>query len=336
MTGREVKMDNVSRCLQRVVIAGVALGCLFSAAAHAQKSPLGNQDNGGLNGSLSRSDLEKLNGEHGSHGERMSPERAKAQSAKLVGSLKLSCDVTNAQLVVSGTRRVGGRDTPVRVFEVACSHGIGYLLETQGAESPVAISCVAAEEARAADAAKGKEPGFFCKLPENRDVNASVAALIASDKGAECAVQRLQWYGRSESTHADYSEVACQDGKGYLLRTDAPGSSGNTTVMSCAEASQQGFHCRLTESESSEPTVTLETLKTALAQHGVTCKIDPIRLIGQEDHLKRYVVEYRCADSPSGGIAFVPLEGNTNPYQTLDCAAGATRGIACLYPGSAK
>jgi hypothetical protein len=26
------------------------------------------------------------------------------------------------------------------------------------------------------------------------------------------------------------------------------------------------------------------------------------------------------------------LPGNTNPYQTLDCAAGALRGIACVLP----
>jgi hypothetical protein len=313
----------------------MALGGLCSGAAQAQKSPLGSQDNAGLNGSLSRSDLEKLNGDHTGRGERMSPEKAKEQGAKLVASLQLSCDVTDAQLVVSGTRPVGGRDTPVRVFEVACSRGIGYLLETQGAAAPVAISCVTAEESRAADVGKGKEPGFFCKLPQNRDVYASVAALIASEAGAQCTVQRLQWFGRSESTRADYSEVACQDGKGYLLRTEAPGSKGNTTVMTCADASRQGIHCRLTQSGSSEPTASLDTLKAALAQHGVTCKIDPIRLIGQEDHLKRYVVEYRCAESRSGGIAFVPLEGNTNPYETLDCAQGAVRGIACLYAGSA-
>ena len=53
-------MVGVLRRLRGAAVAGLVLGALGSASAVAQKSPLGNQDNGGLNGSLSRSDLEKL------------------------------------------------------------------------------------------------------------------------------------------------------------------------------------------------------------------------------------------------------------------------------------
>ena len=50
------------------------------------------------------------------------------------------------------------------------------------------------------------------------------------------------------------------------------------------------------------------------------------------DLLKRYVIEYHCTDPASGGdgIAFLPLPGNTNPYESINCAEGALRGIACL------
>ena len=320
----------ISHRLRTAVIAGVALGCLYSAAIHAQKSPLGDQDNGGLNGSLSRSDLEKLGSGHGASGASLTPAKAKEQSAKLLAALQLSCEIGAAQLVVSGSRRIDGKETPVRVFDVACAQGLGYLLETQGAATPVAISCLTAEEARAADVAKGKEPGFFCKLPQNRDVYAAVASLIASGAGAQCTVQRLQWLGRSDSARSEYSEVACEGGKGYVLGTSLPGSQAKATVTTCDDAArQQGVRCRLTDSGPAENEPTLDTLKAALAQH-VSCKIDPLRLVGQEEHLKRYVVEYHCADRPTAGIAFVPLPGNTNPYESIDCAAGAIRGIACL------
>ena len=57
--------------------------------------------------------------------------------------------------------------------------------------------------------------------------------------------------------------------------------------------------------------------KEALAQH-VSCKIDPVRLIGQEEHLKRYVVEYHCADQPAGGDRFHSVAREiripTNPW----------------------
>jgi hypothetical protein len=319
----------ISRRLRAAVIAGVALGCLYGAAADAQKSPLGNQDNGGLNGSLSRSDLEKLGGAHGASGASLTPEKAKEQSAKLVAALQLSCEISAAQLVVSGSRRIDGKETPVRVFEVACTQGLGYLLETQGSATPVAISCLTAEEARVGDVAKSKEPGFFCKLPENRDVNAAVAALIASGTGTQCTVQRLQWLGRIDAAHSEYSEVVCEGGKGYVLSIALPGSQAKATVTSCGDAARLGVRCRLTESGPAETAVSLDTLKEALGQH-LSCKIEPIRLVGQEEHLKRYVVEYHCADQPAAGIAFVPLPGNTNPYESIDCAAGALRGIACL------
>jgi len=81
--------------------------------------------------------------------------------------------------------------------------------------------------------------------------------------------------------------------------------------VSCADAAKQGIKCRLTDAGPVEIPVTLETFKSALAQHGVSCSIAQIRMIGQETHLKRYVVEYRCADQPAGMIAYLPLEGNT-------------------------
>ena len=70
----------ISHRLRTAVIAGVALGCLYGAATHAQKSPLGEQDNGGLNGSLSRSDLEKLGGAHG--GERRIADAGEGEGAE--------------------------------------------------------------------------------------------------------------------------------------------------------------------------------------------------------------------------------------------------------------
>jgi hypothetical protein len=327
-------MVRISHRLRGPVIVGMALGALNGAPAVAQKSPLGNQDNGGLNGSLSRSDIEKLGGDHSTGN---SPAKAREQGAKLVAALQLPCDISAAALVVNGTRRLEGKETPVHVYEVACSQSLGYLLETQGSAPPVSISCLTAEESRAADVDKGKEPGFFCKLPENRDIYASVAALIASgDAGAQCKVQRLQWLGRSDSAHTEYSEVACEGGdKGYVLGTALPGSQAKATVTGCGDAARLGVRCRLTESAPTGDEVSLDALKEALAPH-LSCKIGPLRMIGQEEHLKRYVVEYRCAEPPSGGIAFLPLAGNTNPYESLDCGAGALQGIACVLPAGGK
>ncbi len=309
------------------VIAMLALG----GPARAQNTPGGNhEDNGGLNGSLSHADLERLRGDH-KQDSSAAAAAAREQSAKLVVALELSCDISDAKLVVNGTSRPasGGKAVETRVYEVACKGGTGYLFETQGSDMPIAISCVAAEEARAADVAKGKEPGFFCKLPDNKDVYAMLTSLIATGAGAQCAILELRAFGRSESSKSEYSEVSCKDGKGFLVSTALPGSQAKTTVMSCAEAAKQGIKCRLTDSGPVETPVTLDTFKGALAQNGVACKIDQLRTIGQEDHRKRYVVEYLCAAAAAGKVAFIPLQGNTNPYESLDCSAAALDGIAC-------
>jgi hypothetical protein len=315
--------------------------CMICAlpAVHAQNAPGTHMENGGLNGSLTHEDLEKLSGDHKQDTSADAPQdpaaraKAKSQSEKLVRDLQLSCELSDAQLVVAGTRRAPSANKAVetRVYEVACRGSLGYLLETQGTEKPISISCLSAEEARAADVAKGKQPGFFCKLPENKDVYATVASLIAAGGGSPCAVSNIQLYGRSESTQSEFNEVTCKDGQGFLLRTPMPGSEAKITVTSCADAAKQGIKCRLTDSGPIETPVTLETFKGALAQNGVSCKIGQIRLIGQEDHLKRYVVEYRCADRPAGMIAFIPLEGNTNAYESLACESAASRSVSCEF-----
>jgi len=331
-----------SRCKNVCILVSlIAMQGASNWPAFAQNAPGTHQDNGGINGSLSRGDLEKLSGDHkqdivtdSSNDTPQARAKAKAQSAKLIEALHLACTLSNAQLVIAGTRKsaAGGKDVDTRVYEVACSGGTGYLLEAQGSETPIAISCLNAEEARAADASKGVPPAFFCKLPENKDVYANVSAMIATASATPCVVRDLKFFGRSTATQSEYSEVACQDGKGYLLRSPLPGSTATATVTSCSDAAKQGTKCRLTDTGPVEIPVTLATFKAALAQHGVPCKVDPIRMIGQEDHLKRYVVEYRCADQTAAVVAFLPLQGNTNPYESIDCkTAAAEHGVTCQF-----
>jgi hypothetical protein len=311
---------------------------LSTSPARAQSAPGVHLDNGGINGSLSRADVEKLGGDHTNAEVPKDPvlarAKAKAQSLPLLQALQISCDVSDAKLVIAGTSRPksGGKELETRVYEVACANGMGYLLETVSKEMPIAISCLSAEEARAVDVAKGKEPSFFCKRPENANVYALVTSMIKAGVDAQCEVGTLQLYGRSQSTHTEYSEVACKDGKGFLLRLAQPGTQAETVVTSCAEAAKQNIKCRLTDPGPVEATVTLQTFKEALARNGVACDIGQIRLIGQEDHLKRYVVEYICANQPKSAIAFIPLAGNSNPYESLDCATALSRrDVACTF-----
>lgn len=310
----------------------------LSMTVQAQNAPGIHQDNGGLNGSLSRSDIEKLGGDHKNNAADVTkdtPEeraKAKVQSAALLESLQTPCDIGDAKLIAAGKSKPksGGKEVDTRVYEVACNNAMGYLLEAQGAAAPLGISCLSAEEARAADVAKGREPSYFCQLPGNADVYALVRWMIIDGTGAQCTVRTLQAFGRSESTHSDYSEVACVDGNGFLLRMAQPGYQAKTAVMSCNEAATQGIKCKMTDTAPAEAPVSTQTFKDALVHNGVNCPIGQIRLVGQEEHLKRYVVEYLCADQTTGSVAFIPLAGNSNPYESQGCAAALSdRGVKC-------
>jgi hypothetical protein len=326
--------------LRAVAIAALLGGFpAFTAIVFAQGAPGIHEDNSGLNGSLTHDDIQKIGGDKSESSPSQTREaaqaraKAKAESEELLKALQLSCEVNDAQVVVAGTSKPasGGKEIDTRVYEVACTGGMGYVLERQGSTKPMAISCLTAEEARAADVAKGKPAGFFCKLPENVNVYGMVASMIASGTGASCTVRDLQLFGRSESTQSDYSEVACKDGKGFLLRMPLPGSQAESVVMSCSDAAKKGIKCRLTDAGPVEAPITLDTFKDALAQHGVSCRIDQIRMIGQEDNRKRYVVEYRCADQPAAMVAFIPLQGNANPYEAIDCSDAIARGVGCTF-----
>jgi hypothetical protein len=321
-----------------IFATAILMAGAFSPPALAQQGPGIHQDNGGLNGSLSRGDLEKLSGDHRNDAKNKNdtPEaraKAKTQSAGLLASLQLTCDIGDAKLVAAGKikPKTGGKEVDATVYEVACNHAMGYLLEAQGTDTPLAISCLSAEEARAADAARGKEPSYFCQLPGNADVYAFVKGMIIDGTGAQCTVRSLQNYGHSESTHSDYSEVACTDGNGFLLRIARPGFDAKTVVMSCNEAARQNIKCKMTDAAPVDaPVVTTQTFKEALARNGVSCSIGQIRVIGQEEHLKRYVVEYLCVDQAIGTVAFIPLTGNTNPFESQGCAAALSdRGVKC-------
>jgi len=41
------------------------------------------------------------------------------------------------------------------------------------------------------------------------------------------------------------------------------------------------------------------------------------------------VAEFQCSEHPEGLIAYIPLEGNSAPFETIDCAAAAKRGLKC-------
>jgi len=266
-----------------------------------------------------------------------SKEQVIQEAGAVAKSLHLACDVSDAQIASENkiTGKSGAKIT-ARTYEIACGQGEGFFVVAQDPDPPVGFSCFAVEGQRAAAAAKGEKFDQVCVLPANHDLNAMATAVLAR-AGTTCNVAKLQWYG--QNTTAEFTEVACGDGKGYLLGTALPGSDVATRVVSCTDAAAQGKPCVLTKgapvsaaAPAGETAPTREAFKAALTQHGIACTPsgnDDIRLIGKQNKSQRHVVEFKCPEQPKGLVALIPLGSNTNPFQSMTCAEAAKIGAVC-------
>ena len=250
----------------------------------------------------------------------------KAEVTDLVKSVQFPCDVTNAQLLLEGNETVDGKTIKTKVYEAACGNGLGYFLVGRGQQGgPSGHTCFAADATKQADLQAHRTPDIACTLPENLDVK-TMATNILLRKGKSCVVRDVRWVGISAKSNTDYTEIACSDGNGFILASPLPGSTLNPQVVRCHDAALQGTPCKLSDNGQ---IITLQTFKDALAQHQVACDASNVRVIGKETLSQRHVVEFACAQHPEGLVAYIPLEGNTAPFETLDCAAAAKRGLVC-------
>jgi len=246
----------------------------------------------------------------------------------LAKALPLSCQVDKAILAAEGPETVDGKTIQTRTYETVCANGMGYFLTSRESAPPSGISCFAADTASAADRAAGRTPGLSCKLPELADTKAMATAIITR-AGQPCTVRDYRWLGDNAAAHLEFDELACSDNTGYILTVALPGSMAAPRFMSCHEANAHGLPCKLSDN-GGDPLTPL-TFRNALKQRSVACDASDqnVLLHGQETNLKRFVVEFKCSEHPQGLVAYIPLNGVKAPFEVLDCAGAAKRGVKC-------
>jgi hypothetical protein len=267
----------------------------------------------------------------------VSPTVAKTRTSKMLKALQVSCELTDAAQQGSGRETIGGKQVSIGLYEVSCADGMGYLLSTQAA-SVSGISCFAAEGSAASNPADASKVGAKCQLAANVD-SKLMAAAVVRNVGASCVVRELKWLGQS-AAKLDYTEVACNDNKGYVLRTPIPGNQGKIDAVSCQDAVAQGVKCQLTtvavaeapSAAGADERPTLQWFKDALIRNGVSCNAKQARIAGREKIKRRYIVEFQCDHQPQGLVVYVPTAvDTTNLFESMDCAAAAIRGITCQF-----
>jgi hypothetical protein len=272
---------------------------------------------------------------------------AAKRSTAMLKALAVPCQLTDAQHVAAGTSLTSGKSVDVGLYEVACANGMGYLLTMRDFSMASGISCLAASATQPGEGSDQVKVDSKCHLPANANLN-EMAATVMRNSGTQCAASRVKWLGQSAEPKLDYTEVACSDDRGFVLRTPAPGAAGNIDVVSCQDVVAHGAQCQLTGDAAAAPTAgtvpaagtavqtrpTLQWFKDALSKNGVTCEVKKARIVGRESIKRRYIVEYQCPQQPRGVVAYVPSEGDTvNPFEWVDCDTAASRKLACQLTG---
>ena len=219
--------------------------------------------------------------------------------------------------VLKDARGVGhtddGRET---VFEVACQDGSGYILHTSfpiSASKPVRIEpCLAMTLSGA---------GPACTLTDAASVNASFNDLV-SRSGKNCQVKDRRFVGIAQEDDRFVYEVACQDGKGYLLFQSDKGALVKTVDCITVET------CKLTDPRAAE-IERAELYSKRARTAGYACDVSKYARF-DVDIAAGQAIELQCSNRPDGAVAIFPAS-EADPSRIYDCAHSELIGLRCQF-----
>lgn len=159
-------------------------------------------------------------------------------AAKLAADLHAPCDVIDAAPLSS-------RPSSRPEYEIACKNALGWIINLGADGKPQLNDCLALD-AGALAAGKAWPKGMVCALPDNA---APVAGLkpIAAKVAPGCALSNGTFLGGGGDPPILRYEIACKDGKGYIVDNPAPGSTAPLSSLTCDEAKAAGVACTLAD-----------------------------------------------------------------------------------------
>lgn len=236
----------------------------------------------------------------------------KASFGPVLSKLGRDCTVDNA-------RGIGA--TPTQgVYEIACQGGAGYIVmlaRAPGAETS-ANPCIGYDEQ---DNATTK-----CTLTTPEQRSAAFNALVAAG-GKPCTVKGRRFVGTT-ADHSDYIEVACNEGKGYMVEIDNAGKF--KAEIDCGQAAGIAGGCTLTDTRAAQ--TEQNGVYTKLAKKaGFDCAVSQYAAFAVADPTLD-VVELKCSNRPDGGVGIFDSKGGA---KVLDCVRAPIEGYRCSFTDEA-
>lgn len=230
----------------------------------------------------------------------------KAQLAPFVAKTPVACPITNARAI--------GASPSATYFEVGCADGSGFILVTS---APMSLDKDVKMNTCLAYAPGGN---ISCELTTPEAQLGLVDTLMASS-GKTCAVTDKR-YILTTVNLSTYYEVACGDGKGYVLERNAAGALART--IDCANA-PSGAECTLTDAREAK-TEQAGLYSRLAAKAGFQCTVSKYAMF--PSRAREEVVELQCSNRPDGGVAVFDADGNG---KVSNCVLTLLDGRKCSF-----
>lgn len=210
-------------------------------------------------------------------------------------------------------RSIGQTKTETFV-EVACQGGAGYI--TIGSVPFEVSKPLRAQNCLMYDASGATN--VKCDLGDPA-ARLTIVDTYAKAANNNCVVKGRRFVGMAKDNSTFY-EASCEDGKGYIYKTDAKGALAQT--YECAKAGQILGGCELTDAR--QAATEQAALYTRLAKAaGSNCEVERYALFppkpGEED------VEMVCKD----GSSAIGIFKSGGKGQVLNCAYALVAGFRC-------
>jgi hypothetical protein len=146
-------------------------------------------------------------------------DKGKAAAPAMITAAGADCQMADARFIGDNTDPATKLKTSF--YEVACTGGEGLVLaqavDAKGKPTgkTQAFTCLETS----APQKDGKPSSLACILPGNLDPAAGLAPFLAK-AGQSCAIDKARGIGHNDA-NTDF-EVACHEGKGFIVRTSAP------------------------------------------------------------------------------------------------------------------
>jgi hypothetical protein len=213
-----------------------------------------------------------------------------------------------------------GHSPTSAVYELVCHESPGgYLLQISAPprlDKPVSMNpCIGFSESG----------NVKCTLTD-RATQLSVVDKLAAASGKPCTVKDRSFIGVAQSGKM-YYEVACSEGKGYILEQAANGTLANAIDCLAAEGIAGG--CKLTDTRQAKTEQNALYGKLAKAA-GYNCDVSGYAPLPSTADIPAHseVVEVTCANRPDGAIAVFPASSSQTAI-IYDCAHSELVGYRC-------